>query len=212
MKKIIAGGATAIALAVALPFGIAAADQHMGDRHSGKGGRMMMEHGGHGGHGRMGHHGGKMHGKRHDRMRAKIRLMKALERFDADNDGSITQEEVDEYRTDRLAEFDTDNDGALSLEEYEALWLDAMRKRMVRRFQHHDSDGDGKVTAEEFAEQTKYMVMKRDRNEDGVLNEDDLKRGKGGRGGRRGMMKDGEMHHGMRSKAQEAETSDKKSE
>ena len=53
---------------------------------------------------------------------------------------------------DRLAEFDADNDGSLTLEEYQALWLDAMRERMVDRFQAHDDDGDAIVTVEEFVE------------------------------------------------------------
>lgn len=106
----------------------------------------------------------------------KIRLMEAMERFDHDKDGSITQAEVDQFRADRLKAFDADGDGALTLEEYKALWLDARKLRMVRAFQRHDTDGDGKVTAAEFGELTKYMVMKRDRNGDGVLNQEDLKR------------------------------------
>ncbi|MEO1018997.1 MAG: EF-hand domain-containing protein [Pseudomonadota bacterium] len=110
-----------------------------------------------------------------------------LETFDLDGNGEITQEEINTYRSNQITEFDTDGDGQLTLEEYEALWLDAMRERMVDRFQGHDDDGDGIVTLEEFSEPYSSMVERRDRNDDGVLSADDMRRhGRGDRddGGR----------------------------
>lgn len=107
------------------------------------------------------------------------RMEQFLETFDTDADGSLTQEEVDATRAARLAEFDTDGDGALTLEEFQALWLDAMRERMVDRFQSHDDDGDGLVTGAEFGERYANIVSRRDQNGDGVLNIDDLRRGQG---------------------------------
>ena len=183
MKTLLAGGVAVIALTLALPPTTAQADHH-GYGYGAKDRAHGKWH-------------GKWHGKRgrgdrkrrnhRERAQRKIRMIEALETFDADKDGSITQAEVDQMRADRLKAFDTDGDGMLSLAEYEALWLDAMRKRMVRRFQRHDSDGDGKITTEEFSERTKHMVLRRDRNEDGVLNMEDLKpRGRRGkRDGRR---------------------------
>ncbi|MGQ7794374.1 EF-hand domain-containing protein [Faunimonas sp. B44] len=99
-----------------------------------------------------------------------------FEQFDADGDGRITQDEIDAVRGDRLARFDADKDGALSLEEYQALWLDAMRERMVRAFQAHDRDGDGKVTAEEFNARFDRMVERLDRNDDGAIDRSDMRR------------------------------------
>lgn len=144
------------------------------------------------------HHGdrkGRGHGGRHAEKKARIKFMEALERFDANDDGNITQEEVDQFRAGRLKQFDADGNGQLSLEEYKALWLDAMHKRMVRRFQSHDEDGDGQITVDEFGKRTKHMVLMRDRNDDGILNQEDLKRGHmHGRGkGRDGMMRGGMM-------------------
>ncbi|MEO1274663.1 MAG: calcium-binding protein [Pseudomonadota bacterium] len=101
---------------------------------------------------------------------------RTLETFDADGDGSITQDEVNATRAERLAEFDADGNGALSIEEFEALWLDAMRERMVDRFQAHDDDGDGAVTVEEFSEEFSRLVARRDRTGDGVLSIDDVRR------------------------------------
>jgi Ca2+-binding EF-hand superfamily protein len=99
-----------------------------------------------------------------------------FEQFDGNQDGLITQEEIDQVLEDRLAAFDADNDGSLNLEEYQALWLDAMRERMVDRFQEHDDDGDAIVTVEEFVGSYSSMVRHVDRNDDGQITRDDLRR------------------------------------
>lgn len=96
-----------------------------------------------------------------------------LNTYDKNSDGSVTQDEVDAFRADRLAEFDSDGDGSLSLDEYEALWLDAFREKMVDNFQRHDDDGDGRITIAEFGEEQKNWVARMDINDDGVLNLDD---------------------------------------
>ncbi|HUF88122.1 MAG TPA: EF-hand domain-containing protein [Thermohalobaculum sp.] len=146
------------------------------DRHRDRGyhsqGGDEMHHGSHARHGgKWGHH------------RRLGRVMDLIEQYDRDGDGKVTQAEIDQGRADRLAEFDRDGDGMLSLQEYEALWLDAMRERMVDRFQSHDDDGDGQVTVEEFSERTGRLVLRRDRNEDGAIGLDDLRRGAGERHG-----------------------------
>ena len=107
-------------------------------------------------------------------------LNRLLETFDTNNDGDLTQDEVINTRKAQLTKFDANNDGVLNIAEYEALWLDAMRERMVDRFQSHDDDGDGTVTIEEYNENFVTLIERRDRNDDGVLNAEDLKRpGKG---------------------------------
>ena len=123
------------------------------------------------------HHGWGHHG---------ARGMAFFERFDANGDGRLTQAEIDEVRQSRLAEFDQDGDGSLTLEEYQALWLDAMRERMVDRFQAHDDDGDGMVTAEEFGEPFDRMVLRLDANDDGEVTLDEMRRRGERRGGRDG--------------------------
>jgi hypothetical protein len=125
-------------------------------------------------------------GNKMGRGRGIDRMLDMIELYDQDGDRKITQAEVDKARADRLAEFDRDGDGMLSLDEYEALWLDAMRERMVDRFQAHDDDGDGKVTVVEFSKQTSRLVMRRDRNDDGALSVEDLRRGERGRRPMRG--------------------------
>ena len=99
-----------------------------------------------------------------------------FEQFDSNQDGLITQAEIDQVLADRVAAFDQDNDGSLNLEEYQALWLDAMRERMVDRFQAHDDDGDAIVTVDEFVESYSGIVRRVDRNDDGQITRDDLRR------------------------------------
>jgi hypothetical protein len=108
------------------------------------------------------------------------RMMKMFETFDANGDGALTQEEIDTYRSARLAEFDANGDKVLTLEEYQALWLDAMHERMVDGFQRLDADGDGQVTGTEFNAPFARLVARADRNDDGKLDASDRpERGKG---------------------------------
>lgn len=101
--------------------------------------------------------------------------MSLLDTFDTNDDGRVTQEEVNTYRQQQLSRFDGDNNGQLTLEEYQGLWLDAMRERMVRQFQAHDRDGNGNVTLEEFQRRYTDLVRDRDANNDGALTADELR-------------------------------------
>ena len=99
-----------------------------------------------------------------------------LNAFDTNKDGTLTQDEINTARAERLKAFDKNGDGKLSLEEYAALWLDAMHLDMVRQFQRHDTSGDAQVTVEEFDAQYKDAVKRLDANGDGKLNADDTRR------------------------------------
>ncbi|MEM7497966.1 MAG: EF-hand domain-containing protein [Pseudomonadota bacterium] len=172
MKKFLLCGAALAALGAAVMIAdVPGALAQEGDRHAARGEHHYGSGARH--HGR--HH--RAEGRRGER-RAMRGLIRLQENYDIDGDGAVTQAEIDEARATRVGEFDADGSGALSLAEYEALWLDAMRERMVRRFQSHDRDGDGTVTAEEFQRRTANMVMMRDRNGDGALSVNDLGHGR----------------------------------
>ena len=122
------------------------------------------------------HHGREFggHGRRHN---AKMGKHGIFMTFDTDRNGRVTQAEIDEYRSNRLAKFDTDGNGSLTLSEYEALWLAAMREKMVDRFQDLDADGNAVVTTEEFKKPYANMVRHMDKNGDGVLSREHEKKG-----------------------------------
>jgi Ca2+-binding EF-hand superfamily protein len=99
-----------------------------------------------------------------------------MQRYDANKDGKVTQEEIDANRTEWHARFDTNKNGSLDLKEFEALWLEANRQRMVREFQRLDPNGDGTVTLDEYKDPLSRIVADRDRNNDGALSRDDRRR------------------------------------
>jgi Ca2+-binding EF-hand superfamily protein len=104
------------------------------------------------------------------------RIREFVERYDANKDGKISQQEVDQNRTAWHGEFDADKDLGLTLQEFERLWLKAMHVEMVRAFQMFDRDGDGKVTLDEYKGPLAEIVEQRDRNGDGVLSKEDRPR------------------------------------
>jgi EF hand len=101
-----------------------------------------------------------------------------MERYDANRDGALSQEEIDTNRSQWHGEFDKDKTGDLTLAEFETLWLKARRETMVREFQEFDRDGDGKLTLDEYKAPLNAMVSRLDSNGDGLVNKDDRRRGR----------------------------------
>ncbi len=145
-------------------------------------GASYARQGGHmgGGYGQGRHMSGGMHGG-HMRGMAVHQFFKAA---DANEDGKVTQAEIDKALADRLARHDVNKDGKLSLEEFEGLWLEMTRSMMVRRFQRLDPDGDAAITREELADRFGNLVKRYDRNGDGALSREDRRHRM--RGGMRG--------------------------
>jgi Ca2+-binding EF-hand superfamily protein len=152
---------------------------HKGMRHHGMGHKGMRHHG-------MGHKGKGMH--------------RMMERFDTNEDGKLTQEELDEARKKLLAAHDGDKDGKLSLAEFEKLWLEVKRQRMVRSFQRIDRDGDASITLDEFLKPYAKMIERMDRNDDGVLDSEDRRHKRGGMDRHGGMGQGGMGQGGMGKK------------
>lgn len=117
-----------------------------------------------GGHG-WGHGGGLGHGR--------MMMGNFAERYDANKDGKVSQEEIDTNRTATFGQSDADKDGNLALAEFEKLWLEANRQRMVREFQRFDADGDSKVTLDEYKKPLEGIVARADQNGDGAMGPED---------------------------------------
>ncbi|MBB96780.1 MAG: hypothetical protein CML68_19550 [Rhodobacteraceae bacterium] len=137
-----------------------------GDRDGPKGKRPPQgEHRQHGGkdHGKKGPKG--MHGPRGN---SEI-FMNLFTQVDTDEDGAVTQEEIDTFRAAKVGEADASGDGALSIEEFDTLYREFTRSRMVDMFQDFDADGDGVISPEEMDTRFGGVVEKMDRDGDGVL-------------------------------------------
>lgn len=123
--------------------------------------------------GRGGHHGrGGMFGQ-------------IMQQADADDDGAVTQAEIDAFRAEIVANADASGEGDISLDEFEEIYLQLTRTRMVRAFQSLDTDGDGVVTQAEMDSRFGKIVERMDRNDDGKLDRNDRGRKGQGRMGKR---------------------------
>ena len=96
------------------------------------------------------------------------------ERYDANKDGKISQEEIDTNRTSWLTEFDGDKSGALALGEFQNLWLKARNQQMVREFQQFDRDANGQVTLDEYKLPLAKIVAEMDQDKDNALSDEEL--------------------------------------
>lgn len=164
----IALAASALVLAGAAGISSMAVAEYRGSQ---DGKHHKASYSGHGQHGWSKHRGGH-----HKGWRSGHRMERMMERFDVNEDGKLTQDEVNEARKALLAKFDTDKDGKLNLAEFEKLWLDYMHRRMVRGFQRIDRDGDAAITVDEYLKPFSKVVERLDRNEDGVFDKEDRRK------------------------------------
>lgn len=130
------------------------------------------------------------HGKSFDRAEH------LFERYDTNQDGKITKDEIASARKASITKYDADKNGQLSLDEFQGLFNEIMRHRMVRMFQKLDRDGDAKVSEAEIARRVDRMMAHLDRNDDGEIECSELKRKH--KGHDRDHDRDERGHHGER--------------
>jgi len=81
----------------------------------------------------------------------------AMATFDANEDGTLSPEELTAGIQAELATYDADSNGTLSLEEFAVMHAAHTRPMTVRAFQMHDPDGDAQVTEAEMAAMAEMM-------------------------------------------------------
>lgn len=69
-----------------------------------------------------------------------------FEMLDADDDGQVTQAEIDTQRSERFAEVDADGDGAVTKEEFTTRAAARATERAEAMFERLDADGDGALS------------------------------------------------------------------
>ncbi|MEL7544986.1 MAG: EF-hand domain-containing protein, partial [Pseudomonadota bacterium] len=116
-----------------------------------------------GGWGKMAGHGGKG-------------FHRMIKRFDADNNGELTLQELENGRSERFKKADTNGDGVVTADELKARIMQRMErradrrvKRMIRRL---DEDRNGQVTEAEYLSRAKERFTWADLNDDGKLSGD----------------------------------------
>lgn len=95
-------------------------------------------------------------------------MRQAFQRYDTNQDGVITQEEVDAASLERFGSI-AGADGSVTLEEYTAAWIERSARPRVRAFQRLDLDGDGNVTRAEFDTASDRAFARLDRDGNGEL-------------------------------------------
>ncbi|SDE47662.1 EF-hand domain-containing protein [Ruegeria marina] len=97
--------------------------------------------------------------------------------LDADGDGKIAQEEMLGHRAERLARADTDGDGALSRSELEAEAQARASARVAHMLERLDSDKDGQFRQNEMPEPQCHgagFVGRQDSDGDGAISEQEF--------------------------------------
>ena len=109
-----------------------------------------------------------------------------IERIDTDKSGTISLEEFASVGMGKMIAADKDGDGILSTDEVSAA-MEAERKRrreeaMMKRL---DVNGDGSITVAELQDRMNKQFALLDRNSDGSLSEEEIRKMRGKRKGNR---------------------------
>ena len=133
-------------------------------------------------------------GEGDDMERPRRRGKGMMGRADTDDSGDISPEEFGRRGIGRIVGADADGDGILSMEEITTEMEERRQERReARLLRRYDIDGDGEVTVDEIQghQQKRFALM--DRDDDGVLSAEELRRDRRGMRGHRGGHR---MHHG----------------
>jgi Ca2+-binding EF-hand superfamily protein len=92
----------------------------------------------------------------------------AMTKFDTNEDGTLSPEEMSTGIQAELKTYDADANGTLSLDEFAVMHAAHTRPMTVRAFQMHDPDGDAQVTADEMTAMAAMVQSHMSEQQDGV--------------------------------------------
>lgn len=102
-----------------------------------------------------------------------------FERADTDDSGDVTFEEFAAAMSERIgfADADANSDGSLTVEEIAAeMQRQREHRRAQRMVERFDTDDDGVLSLSEIETHQRKVFALMDRNDDGVVAEDELRR------------------------------------
>ena len=100
-----------------------------------------------------------------------------LERFDADGDGVLAEDELPERARRHFERMDADEDGVVTRDEHS-------RGPRRERFERRDENGDGLLTADELPdERGAQMIERLDSDGDGAISREEMAAGDPARSG-----------------------------
>ncbi|MCA0042992.1 EF-hand domain-containing protein [Celeribacter litoreus] len=122
--------------------------------------------------------------------------------IDTNEDGKITQDEIDAMKAARFAEIDADGNGTVDADELfahqEAQRIARQQARAAQMIASRDADGDGVLSQEELQNRPQFSLFDRlDADGDGALSEDELANAQQRRMGAMMGQNSGKMGRGM---------------
>lgn len=116
-----------------------------------------------------------------------------FQELDLNNDGQVTQEEMQTYRQQRFTNADTSGDGMLSVDEMQAASQKKANERVNQMFEKHDANQDGLLSDDELPKPRRAgkMFDRIDADKNGTISEQEFADAKNRMG----------WHHKKRDKA-----------
>jgi hypothetical protein len=100
-------------------------------------------------------------------------LLASFDRIDANGDGAISRAEYRAVQAARWPQIDRNGDGYLTEDDFPRIAAQRARTQLAQ-VAYLDTDGDGRISRNEFLDGPAHVFRRADRNGDGVLTRSEL--------------------------------------